>query len=113
MIEYTDEKLQEILDAPYEGFKDCDAWSIRSYLYLLLATLWEEGEGFSGKRPFGNSDWEYDLYKCLVSNGYIKGEIEDCGNGYCDLTSFDKLKANQLIRILILHCTGSQNQWSI
>jgi hypothetical protein len=34
-----------------------DNITIRDYLRILLETLWEEGEGFSGKRPFGNSGW--------------------------------------------------------
>lgn len=46
-----------------------------------MRTLWSETEGFSGKRPFGNSGWEFDLYKPLVEAGAIKGKIED---GYVD-----------------------------
>lgn len=113
MKKYSDEKLQEILDTPYDGFNDCAAFSIRSYLYLLLLTLWEEGEGFSGKRPFGNSNWETDLYKCLVVNKFIDGKVYEYDDGYTDLLDYDEIEAARLINHLILHCTGSQKSWRI
>lgn len=37
------------------GENDADASTIKSYLLSLLTELWSKGEGFSGKRPFGNS----------------------------------------------------------
>ena len=45
-----------------------------------MTTLWEKGEGFSGKRPFGNSGWEYDIYRPLISGGFIPGKLD--GEGY-------------------------------
>lgn len=49
-------KPQEILDLPMDKEEnDAQASSVRGYLKTLLKTLWEEGEGFSGKRPLGNS----------------------------------------------------------
>jgi hypothetical protein len=64
-----------ILELPM-GDNDANAANIRAYLKALLTKLWEEGEGFSGKRPFGNSGWERDLYFPLVKAGRVKGEIE-------------------------------------
>lgn len=49
--------------------------TIRDYFKALLDRLWEQGEGFSGKRPFGNSGWEYDLQRPLVMAGVIAGTI--------------------------------------
>ena len=72
---------------------DADARTVGHYLYTLLWTLWQEGEGFSGKRPFGNSGWEYDLYKPLVVGGFVTGELDE--DGYID--SVDKEAANSLI----------------
>lgn len=40
---------------------DAGADTVKEYLVELLSTLWNEGEGFSGKRPFGTSGWEYEL----------------------------------------------------
>lgn len=71
--------LDEILDYEWE-FKDTNARSIRQYLHSLLITLWDENEGFSSKRPFGNSGWDYDLLTPLVVMGAIKGKfIEEDG----------------------------------
>jgi hypothetical protein len=42
--------------------------TIREFLQKLLLTLFEEMEGFSGKRPFGNSGWDGDLIICLINN---------------------------------------------
>jgi hypothetical protein len=47
------------------GRNDAKARTIKQYLKKLLEMLWERGEGFSGKRPFRNSGWEYDLEKVL------------------------------------------------
>lgn len=58
---------------------DADATDIRGYLKTLLTTLWREGEGFSGKRPFGNSGWEFDLYKALIAAGVVKGKLDEDG----------------------------------
>ncbi len=56
-----------------------DSLSIRDYLYTLLVTLWNENEAFSGKQPFGDSGWEYDLYLPLIKAGYIHGVIDEYG----------------------------------
>ena len=52
--------------------------TIKEWLQKLLIKLIEQGEGFDGKRPFGNSDWVYDVAECFIINGIIKGEkVED------------------------------------
>lgn len=54
--------LDDVLSFPMED-NDADAGTVGHYLYSLLWMVWQHGEGFSGKRPFGNSVWECDLYK--------------------------------------------------
>ncbi|AOJ09634.1 hypothetical protein [Burkholderia mayonis] len=71
--------------------------SIREYLGELLTTLWNEGEGFSGKRPFGNSGWYLDLYCALVAAGQLDGELDDDG---C-LVKCDQRKGDEIVRGLI------------
>jgi len=44
---------------------DADADTVREYLKALLTALWDEGESFSGKRPLGNSGWEFDLLEAI------------------------------------------------
>lgn len=41
---------------------DAEADTIGDYFRALLMAIWTEGEGFSGKRPFGNSGWDSELY---------------------------------------------------
>ena len=43
--------------------------SLREYLKELLSKVWEEGEGFSGKRPFGDSGWERQLEIDMIESG--------------------------------------------
>lgn len=66
---------------------DAGASTIGEYLRKLLATLWEEGESFSGKRPFGNSGWEYDIYTAMVVAGVVNGTIDS--EGYLEV--FDEI----------------------
>lgn len=72
---------------------DANAATIRDYLIALLATLWEEKDGFTGKRPFGNSDWDGDLIVALIQAGAIEGELDE--DGYID--SCDDDAAEELI----------------
>ena len=67
-----------------------DEYSIRSYFAAQLAALWNEGEGFSGKRPFGNSGWEGVLEEPLVKAGCIGGSVrarafDEDTNEYVDI----------------------------
>lgn len=78
---------------------DARAESIGDYLHSLLWTLWSEGEGFSSKRPFGNSDWESDLYAALVKGEFVDGEVDE--DGYLDWC--DKGGAKNLIFQCIGH----------
>jgi len=54
----TGEEILNIKMVP----NDADAETIRDYLKALLNQLWMEDEGFSGKRPFGNSGWQHEIY---------------------------------------------------
>lgn len=48
---------------------DSGADTIRGYLVRL-------GDGFSGKRPFGNSSWGFDLYRPLIAANAIGGTLD-------------------------------------
>lgn len=75
-----------------------DDLTVREYLRTLLMTLWEEGEGFSGKRPFGNSSWEYEIYNPLVKAGFLQGTVDE--DGYA--TVVDEQYAHAYVCDLIL-----------
>lgn len=64
---------QQVLDCPLKD-NEYGCPTIRDYLKKLLLALMNEEEGFSGKRPFGNSGWQNELVHALVQNGLISGE---------------------------------------
>jgi hypothetical protein len=60
-----------------------DDLTVKQYLHALLRTLWDEQESFSGKRPFGNSGWDFDLYAPLAKAGFIDlGPLGEDGEPY-------------------------------
>lgn len=61
---------------------DIGQTSIRDYFKKLLINLLQEGESFSGKRPFGNSGWESFAAGPLIKAGYLKGELDEDGYPY-------------------------------
>lgn len=87
-------KPEEILALPMDATEnDAGAGTIKEYLICLLRTMWAEGEVFSGKRPFGNSSWQYDLYKPLIKSGAVAGSLDE--DGY--VQALDDKAANKLI----------------
>lgn len=85
----------EILQIPMAE-NDSRARTIGGYLTALLKKLWEEDEGFSGKRPFGNSGWNHDIAIALVEAKAIRGTIEK-EDGYTELTEYDETAMNKAI----------------
>lgn len=83
-----------------------DGITVKDYLYQLLNTLWEEGEGFSGKRPFGNSCWEYDLLRPLVVAGFISGTVTPSKyeDDWDDIEILNKKEAFSFVSQLIKYC---------
>ena len=69
---------QELLDLPLPE-NDSEASTVRGYLVALLDAIWRQEEGFSGKRPFGNSSWQYDLYGPMIQAGIITGRLDEYG----------------------------------
>lgn len=67
--------------------------SIRQYFYDLMSTLWTELEDFDGKRPFGKSDWEYEIYASLISHGLVPGTFDE--DGY--IKEIDTAQANEFV----------------
>lgn len=88
MIDY-----KQILLLPMQE-NDANASTVGEYLMLLLLELWYEEESFSGKRPFGNSGWKYELYPPLIKAGLVKGKIDD---EYGDIEEVDDEAAEELI----------------
>lgn len=71
--------MNTTLDAPMLPDNDAEAATVRDYLKALLTTLLTEQEGFSGKRPFGNSGWMGDLEIALIRAGLVEGKLDEDG----------------------------------
>ena len=56
---YSEEKIKQVLN--HDCFQKCNYYdgTFAEFLAECLKTLWEEGEGFSGKRPICDSGWEW------------------------------------------------------
>lgn len=67
--------------------------TIREYMVELLMTLWEKEDGFSGKKPFGNGGWKYDVYLALVRSGLVDGKLD--ADGFFE--DVDEKRADELI----------------
>jgi hypothetical protein len=66
--------------------------TIKDFFKELLKKLFEDRDCFSGKRPFGNSDWDGDLCVCLIENKIVNGEIDKYGYiENCDWAYFDSV----------------------
>lgn len=88
---------QQILATPMPD-NDADAATIRGYLAALLAVVWRENEAFSGKRPFGNSGWDMELYRALGEAGYIRWTVDEDG----EVEDFDDETGDRLIASAII-----------
>lgn len=88
----------EVLDLPMTT-ADGNTTTVRDYLITLLATLWRERAEFDGKRPFGFSDWEYDLYRPLAVAGLIAFETDDDALQTVDETAGHRMIAAAIQRL--------------
>lgn len=80
----------------YMKDNDANATTIRDYLLALLKGVWTHGEGFDGKRPFGNSGWESELFSALAAVDLINATVED-GEYY----DHDEAEGRRLINLAI------------
>lgn len=88
---------KEILNLKFNRGDMYNIKTLGDYLKKLFKTLWREGEGFSSKRPLGNSDWQWEVYYVLVKNGLVNGTIDE----YDCITDVDFEKADSIILELI------------
>jgi hypothetical protein len=87
---------KKILEIPLKN-TDIGDVTIGQYLGKLLLAVWEEGECFDGKRPFGNSGWQYEVYRGLVEKGIVNGSFDEDG----DFEHVDDKAADKVISDLM------------
>lgn len=93
---------QEVLDARLPEDNDAGVTTVREYLAALLLLLWDQGEDMV-KRPFGNSGWQYTLYKALIQAMLVDGSLDE--DGYVE--ELETGDADELIRNAIIELTSA------
>ncbi len=88
--------VQRLLDLPL-GENDSGEPTVHGYLVQLLLKLWSETGNFTGSAPFGNSDWQYEVYKPMVEHGIITGSFDEFGY----VITCDTERADELIKAAI------------
>lgn len=83
---------EELLDLTVDD-NTLGPMKLGDFLCKLVQTLREEGEGFSGKRPFGNSGWRHGVYAALVKAKVIDGKFDE--DDY--LTKYDREAGDRII----------------
>lgn len=61
---------------------DARASTIGEYFRKLAIKVWLLNEEFSGKRPFGNSGWQWEVYCALAAAGVIEGSYSEKWGGW-------------------------------
>ena len=105
-IPFVDKGPQDALDVEFVH-QDLGKITVREFFRQLLSTLWEEEDSFSGKRPFGNSCWQYDLYIGLIDAGVLEGKVFRDEDGEVEEADYDYKVAEKLTQSLIARmCLG-------
>lgn len=81
---FTDEQIKQARNTEFSCMDLDDEITIAAWMAELLSTLFHEGEGFSGKRPFGNSGWTLEPHAALVEKGLLKGTVTRDEDGRLD-----------------------------
>jgi len=76
---------------------------LRDYLTRLVTALWEEGEGFSGKRPLGGSGWQWGVYAALVRANLVTGTLGEDGDDI-DLEVDQVRRADRIVCAALAWC---------
>lgn len=85
-MKYTKEQISQVLK--HTCYKDAGYYdgTYKSFLADCLKTLWEEGEGFSGKRPICDSGWEeIDGAALAILEPNIGDSFEDDGETFFEV----------------------------
>lgn len=83
----------QVLDLNVEG--DFGEGTVREWLIDLLAMVWTEREGFNGKRPWGNSSWEWEVYRAMINAGFLTAHRDQYDEER--LSEDERRKADRLI----------------
>jgi hypothetical protein len=102
-------KNQELLNLKIKPI-DFEEITVGDFLLELLKTLWEEGESFSTKRPFGYSFWQWDLARAMGKAGAFPmknegtEEVPDWVLQDAETEKAAMLAISELVKSLVLSC---------
>lgn len=82
--------LSALLSATFVPSDIGKPMTVREYLRDLLLAVLEQGESFSGKRPFGNSGWEENLVIPMIEAGVLAGTIDAQDPDYPEAFDWDE-----------------------
>lgn len=71
--------ISDLFNIPMAESNDANTETVGGYLIALASAIWEQEEGFSAKRPFGNSDWKNDIDLALLRDDWVEGELDEEG----------------------------------
>jgi len=91
--------MANILELEFESTDLDQTVTIREFFGILMRTLWEEKENFSGKHPFGNSSWDSDLICCLIKNKLVTGSLD----GYGDIADYNQDEVDKFVLLKIIN----------
>ena len=73
--------------------------TVADFFRNCMLALWEEEDGFSGKRPICDSGWSIGITEALVRAKVVKGEI-DADNDLV-YNSYDSKEVDEIIKAVI------------
>lgn len=105
----TPDQINELLDkeVPFRDntiFDDSDTTTFRELFHDMLFCVLAQGEGFSGKRPYGNSSWQCNLDHALVDMGVVKGKITRDEDGYVQDEKYNETECWCVIEQMLSAC---------
>lgn len=106
-VPFIDKGNADALDVSFWASDIDEQLTVREYFHRLLSTLWHEEDGFSGKRPFGNSCWQLSMIYGLIESGFIAGNIERDDELLVEYATYNEKEANEFIQSIIARmCLG-------
>lgn len=80
----------QVLDLPM-GPNDANAATVRDYLIEVLRLAWRDEADYDGKRPFGNSGWQWDVYGALADALVVPSARDEFGELDLDTREADAI----------------------
>lgn len=87
-----------VLACPMIGglHRESGARTVGHFLCILAGEVWLRQECFNGKRPFGNSSWNWDVLEALIAAGIIEDDEDGQGDQamVCAITLMKQMMLN-------------------